>query len=189
MFPLPSNLSKVQQQVLTLLASGSTINEAAAAASVHRNTIANWRRSSEAFRHQWHTMQYEQAMHWRDELQPLVPVAFEVLQDLLTDPKTPPSVRLRAALAVISRVTAPPPPQPEMRKASVQKAVHNDAQPSPQTIEELEEGPTEPLVHTAQAQRVAQCCTTPQPDEAELERLIDQLTAPPVPFPRPSGQR
>jgi hypothetical protein len=181
MLPLPTQLSEAQQLVLTQLASGKTINEAAAAANVHRNTIANWRRSSEAFRNHWHTMQYEQAMHWRDEMQSLAPAAIETLQDLLTDPKTPPSVRLRAALAVLDKVSAPAPVQPDL---------HKSAQPAPkQNLNSLETLDRE----LVQEPGLAQPCTTAEPIEDErtpngqdLEQLIAQVT-PPLQF--PSGMR
>jgi hypothetical protein len=171
MLALPTQLSEAQQLVLTQLASGKTINAAAAAANVHRNTIANWRRSSEAFRNHWHTMQYEQAMHWRDQMQSLAPIAIEALQTLLTDPKTPPAIRLRAALAVLDKVTTPAPVQPDL---------HNSAQPAPkeplQTLQTIDQELVQPSAS-------AQPCTTPEqvapeiePNEQELERLIAQLT-------------
>ena len=85
-------LKPQMEQVLSLLSSGSTITEAATAAGVHRNTIMNWRRTSAVFQRRWHTMQYEQAMHWREQVQTLAPAALEALRQILED---------RAALGVV----------------------------------------------------------------------------------------
>ena len=106
-------LNPQMEQVLALLSSGSTITEAAAAAGIHRNTIMNWRRTSAVFQRRWHTMQYEQAMHWREQVQTLVPTALEALRQILEDPKAAPSIRLRAALAVVKDLQTPAPTQPE----------------------------------------------------------------------------
>ena len=106
-------LKPQMEQVLSLLSSGSTISEAATAAGVHRNTIMNWRRTSTVFQRRWHTMQYEQAMHWREQVQTLVPTALEALRQILEDPKSSTSVRLRAALAVVKDLAMPAPAQPE----------------------------------------------------------------------------
>ncbi len=43
--PSFETLSPVQQQVLSLLASGTTAQAAAESAGVHRDTVSNWRRS------------------------------------------------------------------------------------------------------------------------------------------------
>ncbi len=116
-----------QEQVLTLLASGSTMAAAAEAAGVHRNTVSNWRRSSASFRQSLESARYQQAMHWRDQLQPIAPLAIFTLKDLLTDPKTSASIRLRAALTIFSTVSTPEPPEPDPGPAC-QQAVHNSAQ-------------------------------------------------------------
>lgn len=112
-----SFLSPAQQQVLTLLAQGSTVSAAAQSAGVHRNTVANWRRSSSHFRETWATVLYEQAQFWRDEMQSLGPLAVAALRHLLEDEKSSPSVRLRAALAVLNAITASPAEQPEKARA------------------------------------------------------------------------
>jgi transposase-like protein len=189
MFPFTTELSKVQQLVLTQLASGQTINEAAAAAGVHRNTIANWRRSSESFRNHWHTMQYEQAMHWRDEMQSLAPIAIKTLQDLLIDPKTPPTVRLRAALAVLDKVATPPPIQPDLHKSAQASPAHGL-----HVVENMPPVEEVPIVHPPREPVSAQPCTTPEPADfvevpyqpetgADFEQLLADLTSPPMRMP------
>src|SRR5262245_49729200 len=115
-------LKPQMEQVLSLLSNGSTITEAADAIGVHRNTIMNWRRTSAVFQRRWHTMQYEQAMHWREQIQTLAPTALETLRQILEDPKASPSVRLRAALAVVKDLAAPAPAQPEFPDLSKTRA-------------------------------------------------------------------
>jgi len=102
-----------QQRVLTLLAQGSTVSAAAETAGVHRNTIANWRRAgSPAFKHAWQTAQWEQAAYWRDQMQSLGNLAIDALRTTLTDERTTPSVRLRAALAVLDKISKTAPAEP-----------------------------------------------------------------------------
>jgi hypothetical protein len=45
-----SRLTPVQEQVIAAIANGATIQAAADAASVHRNAIGHWRRTSLSFR-------------------------------------------------------------------------------------------------------------------------------------------
>jgi hypothetical protein len=53
-------LSMRQQQVMTLLAQGTSVAEAAAAARVRRNTVSNWRRAgSPAVREAWRNTRYD----------------------------------------------------------------------------------------------------------------------------------
>lgn len=111
------DLTTAQQQVLSQLACGVTVAAAAEAAGVHRNTVSVWRRSSAIFREALETAQYEQAMHWRDQLQRLAPVAIACLNEILLNPKTPPSILLRAAQSVLKAVSTPAP-----------RFVHNAAQ-------------------------------------------------------------
>ena len=193
-----------QQQVLVLLAQGKSINAAAEAVGIHRNTIANWRRSSESFRNHWHTMQYEQAMHWRDELQSIAHVAVDAILKTLTDEKTPASVRLRAALAVIGKVTTVPAAQPDLKPS---RNLHNLAQAA-QSPESEVEPLTVPVpqevaafAQTSQSAQSAQPCTSGPADVLEdlrfprhgLDDLLQHMCTPPrmhnpaqsAPFSRP----
>ena len=115
-------LQPQMEQVLALLSSGRTIDQAAAAVGIDRNTIVNWRRTSAVFQWCWHSMQHAQAKYWRDQLKTLAPAAFETARQILEDPKVAPSVRLRAALALIKHAdqdarakTRTPGPQPGRR--------------------------------------------------------------------------
>jgi transposase-like protein len=100
-------LTPVQVQVVAALAEGRSVVRAAAEAGIHRTTIHNWMRTSQEFRDA-----VEQASsHFNaivaDQLKELSAAALETLRQLLARPDTPPSVRLRAALAVLERPAYP----------------------------------------------------------------------------------
>jgi transposase-like protein len=145
-----STLTPAQHRILSLLAQGASINQAAAAAGIHRNTVANWRRTVPAFAREFEFAARERALFWHDQASALAPKAIEVLNTILNDETAAPSLRLRAALKVISMATeikpnpafaAPPAetteeapqeaPQaaaPENVAAQPAKTVHNPAQ-------------------------------------------------------------
>src|SRR5579872_206335 len=107
-------LSAQQIQVIDALTSGATMTAAAAAAGIHRNTIPNWRRNHTPFSLAYAHAQYDRALLFRERAQDLVDQAFQTIQDLLTSPDTPPSVRLRAALAIVQIATTPPDPKKDV---------------------------------------------------------------------------
>ncbi len=111
-----ANLSAPQHQVLVRILAGDTVQAAADAVGVHRNTVLNWRRSSQTFQNVWESVHYEQAMHWRDQLLPIASLAVDTIRDILADPNTPASIRLRAALAIHKIVSTPPAAQPEGKR-------------------------------------------------------------------------
>ncbi|MFN7995131.1 MAG: SEC-C metal-binding domain-containing protein [Bryobacteraceae bacterium] len=108
----PHTLTAQQHQVLTLIAAGSTVTAAATAAGVHRNTVGNWLRLS-AFRQALDDAHAAQALHWREQAELLAADALQALKSLLQNPATRDSVRLKAALAILDRVSAPLPAPPE----------------------------------------------------------------------------
>lgn len=115
-------LTALQQQVLDLLAEGSTITAAAEAVGVHRNTILNWRRASTQFQDALNVAQFQQAVHWRDQLQALGEIALETLSRILNDENTPARARLSASLAVLDRIMKPMATFPALER------IRNDAQ-------------------------------------------------------------
>jgi hypothetical protein len=142
-------LSVQQLAVICALSSGATMNVAADQAGVHRNTIANWRRNSLPFQQGFAHAQYDRALYYREKVEDLIDLAIQSLHDILSDPKAPPSVKLKAALAVITTASMPPAPKKQVEldieKIVIQKTaqtvtedqfeptppVHNDAQPAP----------------------------------------------------------
>ena len=105
-----SSLTSTQEQVIALLSAGSTVTAAAAAAGIHRNTIANWRRSSSEFRQAFQDALMEKAELWRERVEQLVGTALQAIRTTLMDPETPASVRLKAALTILAQAAAPVPP-------------------------------------------------------------------------------
>ena len=95
-------LSPAQAQVIATLAQGRTVTAAAHEAGIHRNTIYNWL-DEPAFKTAADEAQREYVAILSDGMRDLAALALETLRSLLVDPKTPPAVRLRTALAVLER--------------------------------------------------------------------------------------
>jgi transposase-like protein len=104
-----SNLTPVQAQVVAALAEGSSVTAAARRAGVHRTTVHLWKRSSGEFRSAVERARSDFATALADELRDISASAFQTLRGLLSHPDTPPSVRLRAALAVLEDPCFPKP--------------------------------------------------------------------------------
>jgi hypothetical protein len=100
---LPSaNLTPAQAQVLAALAQGRTVTVAAQDAGLHRNTIYNWLNEPE-FKTAVDEAQREYVAILSDGMRDLAALALQTLRSLLEDPKTPPAVRLKTALAILQR--------------------------------------------------------------------------------------
>jgi hypothetical protein len=152
-------LNPPQLKVIDALSNGASMTDAAAQAGIHRNTIANWQRISPDFREALAVTRHDRALLYRDRAVELADLAFEALRAVLTDPKSSPSTRLRAALYIIDKVSTPPkfeneepanlddmlaameeaaqphlaqqqPPEPA-NDAQNCTTLHNDAQPEP----------------------------------------------------------
>jgi transposase-like protein len=102
----PAKLSPVQAQIIVALAQGRTITAAAREAGIHRNTIHNWFRDPE-FKAAADEAQQDYVETLNDGLRELAARALETLRELLDDPKTPPSIRLKAALFILQRPQFP----------------------------------------------------------------------------------
>jgi transposase-like protein len=127
-------LTPEQLIVISALSSGATMTEAAEEAGIHRNTIANWRRNQLPFQHALAEAQYDRALYYREQAEALVDQAFAAINQILADPKTPASVRLKAALALIQLATTPPPPKKQIElvfQSQPSQNLHNSAQPAP----------------------------------------------------------
>jgi len=126
-------LPEQQERVIAAISNGASVTEAAKQAGVHRNTVHYWRRSSPLFCAALAHAQYDRALLNRDRAAALAPMAFDAIREILHDPRTPPSVRLRAALAIVAVATTPPPEPPpslcDPRPAL--ELVHKNAQAAP----------------------------------------------------------
>jgi hypothetical protein len=99
-------LAPLQAQVAAALASGATVSAVAAQTDVHRSTIHNWLKEP-AFRQAVDQARKDYAESLRAQLAELSGLALDTIRQVLTDPKTPASVRLRAAMAVLERPQYP----------------------------------------------------------------------------------
>ncbi len=179
--PRTDLLSQPQEQVLALISAGSTASAAAEAAGVHRNTVGNWQRSSPAFRKALNQASYDQVLFWREQAQQLAAAALDTIRAILDDPAAPAGARLRAALAIIDRASAPLPMSPNdysgppawrammgldsssltagagLPPDAAAASTHNSAQPTPP--EPVSESPRQHLA----MHKVAQFRPTPRP--------------------------
>jgi hypothetical protein len=78
-------LTPVQERVLSLIGTGSTISDAARSVGVHRNTIGNWIRSSPLFKDGLACAQYDQVLFWREHAQLLADSALQAIQQIIED--------------------------------------------------------------------------------------------------------
>jgi transposase-like protein len=149
-----SGLSAQQQAVICALSSGATSTDAAAQAGVHRNTIANWRRNLLPFQYALANAQYDRALFFREKIEEQAHLAIENIQQILTDPKAPASIRLRAALVVMKVASTPPEPK-KRTELDIEKIVHPRTEPEVVTEDQLGVVANPPEVHNS-----AQSCTT-----------------------------
>ena len=99
-----TELTPTQIQVIGLLSGGASITEAAQQVSIDRATIYRWQQENSAFIAEWNQVRREQLRQIRAELRGLASQAAATLKDLLTDPGTNESVKLKAAVAVLQAV-------------------------------------------------------------------------------------
>ena len=111
---LTYDLPPAQEQVIAAIIGGATMQAAAKAASIHRNTISYWRQTSLLFREALAQAQYDKAVFIREEAENHVTDAFTAIHALLTKPDASDSARLNAARYIIDKASTPPPPKPEV---------------------------------------------------------------------------
>jgi hypothetical protein len=97
-----SPLSPLQEQVLALIAAGSTAIDAAHDAGVHRNTVSNWLRK-EDFQAGLQEARARKELFFRDQAEALAAKAIAGLVKLSDDPQASPTVRLRACIVLLEK--------------------------------------------------------------------------------------
>src|SRR5271154_3182831 len=100
-------LTPQQHRVITSLACGDSITQAAVAEGLHRNTIGYWRRTVPAFARELEFAQREQRQYWHEQATQLAPQAIQTIFETLTNPASSPSLRFRAAALIMKMVTDP----------------------------------------------------------------------------------
>jgi hypothetical protein len=183
--PIDHNLTDVQYNVLNYLASGHSISEATRAAGVQRNTVTNWRYEVPEFAALFQEALAERALIFREQADALVGKALSALRTILIDDEASPSVRLRAALAVLKMA---PIAQPEESKPQKQtpanrpqlvtksEKVHNPAQRPAQSTVETDS--RKPCPCGSQV-RYGLCCSPDSPVHPSRARFQDGSVAKP----------
>ena len=100
-------LTEQQLSVIKFIATGYSIASAAGMERIHRNTIGYWRRTIPAFARELEFGCREQRRNWHDRAVELTPRAFRAIEDCISDPKSSPSLRFRAATFIINMATDP----------------------------------------------------------------------------------
>jgi hypothetical protein len=148
-------LTPVQERVLSLIGTGSTISDAARSVGVHRNTIGNWIRSSPLFKDGLACAQYDQVLFWREHAQLLADSALQAIQQIIEDDRATPSTRLRAALAIFQMVSSPVKPNPYPPVSSALLPVPDAPPAEPENSENLHKNAQSESEKTAPTQRSA----------------------------------
>jgi len=171
-------LTPVQEQVIAAIVAGSNQSAAAEAAGIHRNTISHWRKTSAEFRDALSSAQYEKAVSYREQAEPLMQLAMEGFRNLLSDPHTPASVRFKTAQFVFEKASTPPPPE---------HAVRAEPQIPVSVLEKILFPPYASSVETAEAQiNDAQTSAVQTGEKSEIVHKIAQSPAAPVHTQEPS---
>ncbi len=109
---MPEFVFSTEQTIaLDAIAAGASITQAAAQDGVHRNTIANWRRATIGFQLALCNAPYDRALLMREQTEELMVPALDTIRGVLSDEKASPSVRLKAALAIVNIAMSQVPPQ------------------------------------------------------------------------------
>jgi len=129
--PTRHGLTPVQEAVIAAITGGATMKAAAEAASIHRNTVSYWRRTSPAFCQALSDAQYDKAIFLREEAETYLAEAFAVIRAILLSPTASAAARLNAARYIIDKASVPPPPKREVLYdflAEEPEIVHDSAQ-------------------------------------------------------------
>jgi hypothetical protein len=160
-FSPDSTLTPQQHRIVTLLAAGNTLTEAAAAENIHRNTIGYWRRTVPAFARELEFAVREQRLYWHEQATSLAPVAIQVIEDCLTNPNSSPSLRFRAATFLLKLAI-----DPQAKAIRPLATVAPELEAISGQMLAMRKEINEEKIDTVQATEVyvaAQNCTKPQP--------------------------
>jgi hypothetical protein len=108
---LPAGLAALppqQEQAITALLAGASVTAAAEKAGVARQTVHRWLADDPAFIAEYNLGRREMAEAVDRALRVLSLQSLRVLKQALTSAKTPPAVRVRAAVEVLKLTAAPP---------------------------------------------------------------------------------
>ena len=146
------NLTPIQSQVAALLAAGATITDTAAECGVTRQTIYAWQQSTPTFAEAvtLGRQEYEAAFH--DQLARLTQLAIDTLEKILNVEKATPSVKLRAALAILKRPAPNKPNSWQLPNPDPANFTKSD------TISEIPQTPRNAACPCGSGQKYKRCC-------------------------------
>ncbi len=178
---LTTPLTPVQEQVIAAIVAGSNQSAAAEAAGIHRNTISHWRKTSAEFRDALSRAQYEKAVFYREQADPLMQLAVEGFHNLLTDPHTPATVRFKTAQFIFEKASTPPPPEHTARTepqvpASVLERFFFPPRPS-RADDTVQAGEKPEIMHKNAQSPVAENLSE-EPTESSAAQTMPASTAP-----------
>lgn len=133
-------LSSLQHQVIELLVQGHTVTSAAARCGVHRTTIHHWQRANPDFIEAVQHAREERADHFRHASEEHAEASLKAVREMIDNPKTPPSVRLKAALHMLNQVSKAPaaPSEKELARREARRAeIQQQEQPPVLTVVSL----------------------------------------------------
>ncbi len=152
----PAQLSAIQA-----LATGATVTAAAELASVSRPTIYNWL-DQPGFQKGLAMAEHEHAISVRDRLLALSTQALDALEAILKNPKSSPSVLLRAALAILNRKSWSLPANIEQCPPALEADPAETASSAQQTAEDPTAPPSQTprnaLCPCGSGQKFKRCC-------------------------------
>jgi hypothetical protein len=129
-------LSPIQEQVLALVAAGSTAIDAAHDAGVHRNTVSNWLRKEE-FQAGLHEARARKELFFRDQAEALAAKAIAGLVKLSDDPLASPSVRLRACIVLLEKAIMFMPDRSAVVRPESPEATDPAPAPDPENVHSM----------------------------------------------------
>jgi AcrR family transcriptional regulator len=97
-------LAPQQLEVISALARGASVSDAAKHADISRATFYCWLGSDARFKAELNRAKQEHSDFVRAQLGELADTAVSTIREMLTGTATPPGIRLKAALAVLQRI-------------------------------------------------------------------------------------
>jgi hypothetical protein len=194
-------LTEIQSQALQALATGATMTAAAAAVNLHRTTLYHWIHTQPEFSSAVRDARTECYRTWQEQKQEAHALAWSTLRELLTNPETPPAVRLRAAIVVLKNGFDSPelsqpllPVENEKSVESVENGGVAKRTPAPSIAPDKSEKSVENVENIEIAKRTQLARSAPCPcGSGEKFKRCCGRTAPPLlmsqPQPRPTGMQ
>jgi hypothetical protein len=160
-----SPLTAVQQNVVTALAAGATLTDAAAQYGLNRVTVYRWLKTRREFTDAVRQARADFVLARRDDLFRLSSCALETLYAVLKNPKASPAVQLKAAIFILTRPELPktgwsipePSPNPDGIKLTDSAIIEQDYDSLPGIVGLERYGPVEPEAPAAETADVSEC--------------------------------